>query len=355
MSDMEKRQAIVSRQVTIMKSQKNALGLAVAAIALLMVSGSVFAQEVTWVSGAGSDTNGCTRESPCRTLAVAVNALSGTVPTGEVKVLDPGDYGPVTITKPITINGDGTLAGITNIGNTAITINAGPSDVVILRNLTMNGSSGSGPTPNPGWNGIKIISAGVVHVENCNLFRNTAAAPQGNGIVVQNTSNTTRLFVNNTSILQNGQSSASAAILLKPTGNGQVVAEIDSSRLNRNFAGLVVDTSGTTGNGIVSIHDSEITGNLYDGILAHSGASGNLRIAVSNNFISDNGYASDAVSQGGVRADGARALIRIYDNHITDNRWGVNITNGGKIYSAGDNMISYNTTNGVFTGTQATQ
>jgi len=58
----------------------------------------------TWVSGVGDDANPCSRTAPCKTFA---GAISKTAAGGEISVLDPGGFGAVTITKSITINGDG--------------------------------------------------------------------------------------------------------------------------------------------------------------------------------------------------------------------------------------------------------
>ncbi|HTB00051.1 MAG TPA: hypothetical protein VK804_06205, partial [Bradyrhizobium sp.] len=59
---------------------------------------------------------------------------------GEIDVLDPGGYGPVTITKSITIDGKG-MASILASGTNGITVNAGSTDVVILRNLSISGAA----------------------------------------------------------------------------------------------------------------------------------------------------------------------------------------------------------------------
>ena len=77
----------------------------------------------TWVSGVGDDANPCSRTAPCKTFA---GAISKTAAAGEISVLDPGGFGAVTITKAITINGEGTLAGILNAGTNGIVINAPP-------------------------------------------------------------------------------------------------------------------------------------------------------------------------------------------------------------------------------------
>src|SRR5512132_4672024 len=90
----------------------------------------------TWVSGVGDDVNPCSRTAPCKTFA---GAISKTATGGEISVLDPGGIGTVTITKAITINGDGTLAGILSASTNGVIINAGATSVVTLRNLSING------------------------------------------------------------------------------------------------------------------------------------------------------------------------------------------------------------------------
>ena len=82
---------------------KTSCGLA-AALLLISAASSASAQASrTWVSGIGWRlTNPCSRTAPCKTLA---GALSKTAIGGEISVLDPAGYGPVTITKSVTING----------------------------------------------------------------------------------------------------------------------------------------------------------------------------------------------------------------------------------------------------------
>src|SRR5947209_8204678 len=83
------------------------------------------AQIRTWVSGVGDDANPCSRTAPCKTLA---SALSKTTAGGEISVLDGDSLGSVTITKAITINGEGTLGSILASGGTGITVSAAASD-----------------------------------------------------------------------------------------------------------------------------------------------------------------------------------------------------------------------------------
>jgi hypothetical protein len=60
-------------------------------------------------SGVGDDANPCSRTAPCKTW---VGAISKTFIGGEINALDPGGYGPVTITKSITLDGGSEHASI---------------------------------------------------------------------------------------------------------------------------------------------------------------------------------------------------------------------------------------------------
>jgi hypothetical protein len=125
-----------------MKKSFSKWAVLLSATLLLGLSSSVFAQATrTWVSGVGDDANPCSRTAPCKTFA---GAISKTAPGGEIDVMDDGGYGGVTITKSITINGGGHVAGVlTGSGTTGILINAGATDVVVLRGLTFTGTSGA--------------------------------------------------------------------------------------------------------------------------------------------------------------------------------------------------------------------
>jgi hypothetical protein len=90
----------------------------------------------TWISGVGDDVNPCSRTAPCKTFA---GAISKTAAGGEIDVLDPGGFGAVTITKSIVLDGGGQVASILVSGTNGITVNAGASDVVTVRNLSING------------------------------------------------------------------------------------------------------------------------------------------------------------------------------------------------------------------------
>src|SRR5262249_29465993 len=115
----------------------------------------------TWVSGVGDDANPCSRTAPCKTFA---GAISKTAAGGEIDALDPGGFGAVTITKAITIDGGGgQVASILVSGTNAIVVQAGPSDVVTLRNLRINGIG-------TGLSGIRFLSGAAINIQNCYIF-----------------------------------------------------------------------------------------------------------------------------------------------------------------------------------------
>jgi nitrous oxidase accessory protein NosD len=126
-------------------------------LALLVSSGN--AQQRTFVSGLGSDSNPCTRAAPCRTFGLAISQTNA---GGEVIVLDSAGYGPVTINKAISlIAPPGVYSGITAASSgDAIFISAGPADTVILRGLTVNNQGSL-------FSGIRQEVGGTLHVENC--------------------------------------------------------------------------------------------------------------------------------------------------------------------------------------------
>src|SRR5678809_162426 len=101
------------------RDRVNALALIVLTLAVTSIANAQATR--TWVSGVGDDTNPCSRTAPCKTFA---GAISKTATAGEISVLDPGGFGAVTIVKSITINGDGTLAGILASLTNGVIVNA---------------------------------------------------------------------------------------------------------------------------------------------------------------------------------------------------------------------------------------
>src|SRR5437588_6554723 len=160
------------------------------AVATLMLSSLASGQATrTWVSGVGDDVNPCSRTAPCKTFA---GAISKTAAAGEINVLDPGAFGAVTITKPITISSEGFEAGVLVSGTNGIVISVpNATDVVVLRGLDIEGVGSD-------LNGILVTTGGNVHVEKCTINQFTQ-----NGINFSPTVANSLLTLNNTIVRNN--------------------------------------------------------------------------------------------------------------------------------------------------------
>jgi hypothetical protein len=107
----------------------------------------------TWVSGVGNDTNSCSRDFPCKTFAVA---FAATIAGGEIDCVDAGAFGPLTITKSISILCDNTIGGpLVGQGSNGVIVNAPAGSIVTLAGLDIE-------CIGTGLNGVEIMNAGVV-------------------------------------------------------------------------------------------------------------------------------------------------------------------------------------------------
>src|ERR1700747_3004771 len=134
-----------------------------AAVLVCLVSSANGQATRTWVSGVGDDANPCSRTAPCKTWA---GAISKTAPGGEIDALDPGGFGALTITKSITLDGGGGQVASTLVaGTNGFNVSAGATDIVVFRNLRIQGLLGNGGSPgNAGITGISVNSAKAVIV-----------------------------------------------------------------------------------------------------------------------------------------------------------------------------------------------
>jgi hypothetical protein len=163
-------------------------------LAAISLAAPAEAHPVTYVSGKGSDANDCfSPATPCRTFQRAVNQNPG---IGEVKALDPADYGPVTITKPITITGV-PGAGIDTNGGTAVSIDTIGLGVRLDHLIIQNGIGAIGST------GIapRVLGSFLI-ITNCtvNGYETGIAANSGNYLIADTavTNNRTGISAFNT-------------------------------------------------------------------------------------------------------------------------------------------------------------
>jgi hypothetical protein len=121
---------------------RNAAAFAVAS--LFLARPMLALNNRSWVSTLGSDQNNCTILDPCKTFQ---HAHDMSVAGGEVDVLVPGEYGPLTISKPITIDGGNKGYILGPDFGLAIQVKAPVDSRVVLRNLSMTQVQ---PTPSLG-------------------------------------------------------------------------------------------------------------------------------------------------------------------------------------------------------------
>src|SRR5580700_6017658 len=98
-------------------------GLALLSVSAIVASAPAQAQNGSltrsFVSSSGVDTNTCTIAAPCASFAQAYTKVGA---NGIVAALDPGKYGPIAITGPVTINGNGWAAITAPAAGNGITI-----------------------------------------------------------------------------------------------------------------------------------------------------------------------------------------------------------------------------------------
>jgi hypothetical protein len=248
----------------------------------------------TWVSGVGDDANPCSRTAPCKTFA---GAISKTASGGEINVLDPGGFGGVTITKPITISSECFEAGVLVSGTNAIIINTpNASDEVILRGLDIDGI-GTGVVTS--LSGIKTITGGTVHIEKCTVHRFL------DGINFVPTVANSKLIVLDTNVRGNGNTSAATGggITVGPTAAAS--ADLNNVRMENNIFGLK-----TLGSAKTNVSNCLAGNNGFAGFSAFSGSTIlNLERSVSTH----NG--TGIVCNSGT-------TVRLGNNSITDNTAG---------------------------------
>jgi hypothetical protein len=161
----------------------------------------------TFLSAAGSDSNNCANVlTPCRHLAAA---YANTAPDGEIYVLDPANYGSLTITHGVSIEGHGWASIAPVSGQAAITINAlGATDKINIIGVVLDG------TALPNTTGIQFNSGGTLTVRD-SVIRNFS----GDGIDFEPTA-AGNLFVSNTMVSDN----ANTGIAVFPSGNNNTAA-----------------------------------------------------------------------------------------------------------------------------------
>jgi hypothetical protein len=281
----------------------------------------------TYVSSSGADSNPCSRASPCLTFA---GAYANTAAGGEIDVLDPGEYGPLTITTSLTIDGGrGQIASVLASQTPGITIEAGQSnDVVILRHLRFQGLLGNDSDPgSAGTIGINILSASRVTLENIDIAGFSGGASSSGGIVIAPGGGTMHVTIQNTSAYNN-----LIGVFSKPTGGAATYVTIEHSYFDNNLGdGLSIDSTGG-GTTEAAITDTSSSLNGGNGINAVAGAYQSV-VSIKNSVIAQN-------SAAGVQSSGTNADVYVGTTMLDRNADGAtSVLNGGGMMSYGNNNI----------------
>ena len=288
------------------------IGLRIAAFTVLsmIAAGSLSAQATrTWVSGVGDDANPCSRTAPCKTFA---GAISKTAAGGEIDALDPSGFGTLTITKAITIEGTGTNASILAGGTNGFVINAGINDVVVLRNLSIDGFQA---TAGSDTRGIKFLAGKELVVENCEVFN----FAKRNISIESSTPNALALITNTT--VHDGLNNGIA--VTPPVGiTNQVVIDHVRSVGNASF-GVAVAAGGA-----VQIINSVLSNNATGGLWVDTAT-----VDLASSMISMNPTGIEAQNS---------ATVRMSNNSLLTNGTGMSYS-GATISSFGNNQIAGNT------------
>jgi hypothetical protein len=271
----------------------------------------------TFLSAAGSDSNNCANVlTPCRHLAAAYAA---TAADGEVYVLDPANYGSVTITGPVSIEGHGWASIAPPAGQPAITINApGATDKINIIGVVLDGTKLANTT------GIQFNSGGTLIVRD-SVIRNFT----NNGInFAPNVTNQTQLFVSNTLVSDNGGNGINIAPAVLGGGGNVVVNHVE---MENNADGLTVNTN--AGGIFVTVSDSAMSQSSTSGLSVNSDGS-TLSVYVRNCTIASNSI--------GLVATGNNAVISVTRSTIVNNSTGWLAGTSGVVKSYADNNIDGN-------------
>ena len=293
-----------------------------ALVALHLYAGPAAAQlTTTFVSEArGDNANPCTFVAPCRSFQAAHDH---TLSDGQITVLDPGSYGPINITKSISVVNDG-------IGEASIPVSGGLIGISVnapagggyvnIRGITVQGIGFGGGT------GLRFNSGFALTISNC-VFRNLTQ----DGVVLFS-SNDALVSVSDTLMNDNGR----YGIEILNTGGSKLKVTLTRIEASHNsLAGVFV--SGENAGSVVSatVADSVIAGNINQGLFARSLGGGTANLMVLNSVASYNST--------GIVADGTNATVRIGQSGITGNTlksW--DSTGSAKVLSYGDNYIDGN-------------
>ena len=300
-------------------------------LACSLASIPAHARARVFVASYGSDSNPCTFGSPCRNFQQAVNVVDA---GGEVTAIDSAGFGPISINKAVTITSpDGVEAGIVPAaGGNAITINAGSTDAIGLRGLTINGAGSA-------LNGVVFNTGGPLTIQNC-VVRNLT----GQGINFVPITGISSLSVTYTYVGNNG----GYGILVQPSGSASATAvfnHVEAQYNGPNAYGIALDGSLTSGTVDGTATDSVSSNNGGGFLVQSNGTVANGNLMVLRSVAANNHTGLQALNLG------ALPVLRVSETTVTTNVLACN----GQVETYQDNTINNNQTGDSCSGIKLTK
>jgi Right handed beta helix region len=255
------------------------------------------AAQRAFVSSSGNDANtasGCGLAAPCRSFASAQTVVSD---GGEIVALDAAGYGPITITKNVTITANpGFYAGIAAPSGDAVTI-ATASINVTLRGLNINGTGGV--------NGVVMTNGNRLSIENCVISNFTT-----NGVDVR----------------------AAATVRI-----------VDSLIRDNGNEGVLLDNGATA-----TISRSKFLGNGDRGVFVYVQTATTTTAAISDTTVSGSGVGVQASSSNA----SAVAMMSVTRSTLSNSQYGAAVYGGDgtAVVTVSDSMATENAVNGFWQG-----
>lgn len=295
---------------------------ALAASLLIASATAAHAAPRAFVASTGNDANtasSCAPTTPCRSFTAAHSVVD---PGGEIVALDAAGYGPVTITKSVTITtNSGYYAGIAASTGTAVSIPVADVDVV-LRGLDLRGTGAT--------TGVQMTQTARLTIENCIV---SGFAHHG----IEVTGFNALVWIANTIVRANGDN-AGAGGSFSGIFIAGAMASLDTVNMSHNArAGLEVREAVPTGNTTVSVANSSSSFSTYGYLAVNAGSSGSANLVVVQSTAARN-------SGAGVQAGSTGTHVSVGKSQVVGNAKGF-VNSGGVFVTYGDNAVESNGTN----------
>jgi hypothetical protein len=274
-----------------------------------------WAAPATFVSGTGTDTGTCPVTAPCATFQFAHDHTDA---KGVISVVAPGSFGPVTISKAISIVAKGVPALILTAtvscgagAGGAICVNAGAADIVSLGGLTIDLNLAP-------KHGIVFNSGTALHVHHSVIQR------LGGVGIISNPSGTKELYVSGCTI-----TNANLGVNVQVSSGGSATVVINEVDIERPQQIGIQFTGNDKLVGIIS--DSVVSGTVNGIAVENNAAPGSATVMVDRTAV--------VTSDAGVFASGAGVTVRIGDSTITGNGNGLHAELGATILAYPTNKV----------------